>query len=119
MHGQFLIKKRKYWPKGVPGNYINQYLSSKQLEISKSFVQDMCGKWFYVPCTHDQDYATRIMSMHGVLDEIQDHSTWQLVGKWKTFKYAEPLSRHNCAKHWADVVNNGHHNPIALEESGQ
>ena len=29
--GQFLVKKRKYWPKFVPGDYINQYMKDKPL----------------------------------------------------------------------------------------
>ncbi len=31
VHGQFLIKKQKYWPKFVPGNQIDEYMSSKPL----------------------------------------------------------------------------------------
>ena len=39
------------------------------------------------------------MSTHGVLVKIQDYPTWWLVdGVWKTFKYAELFSLHNCAK---------------------
>ncbi len=54
-----------------------------------------------------EDYITKIMSTHGVLEEIQDHPTWCFVdGEWKKFKYADPLSRHNCAKNWVDDVNN-------------
>ena len=61
---------------------------------------------------------TKIMLLHGVLDEIQDHLTWWLVdGTWKTFKYVEPFSYHNHAKHWVDNVNNCHHDPIGLEEA--
>jgi len=57
------------------------------------------------------------MSTHGVLDEIQDHPTWRLMdGMWRTFKYAEPLSRHTGAKHWVDDVNNRRHDPIGLEQ---
>ncbi len=37
------------------------------------------------------------------------------LGTWKTFKYAEPFSRHNLAKHWVDDVSNGCHDPIGLE----
>ena len=117
VYSQFLIKKRRYWPKGVPGDYIDEYMSSKPLGATESFVQEINGKRFYVHCTRDRDYVTKIMSTHGVLDEIQDHSTWRLVGgEWKTFKYAEPFSRHNRAKHWVDDVNNRRHDPIALEE---
>jgi len=46
------------------------------------------------------ELITKIMSMHGVLDEIQDHAMWRLVdGVGRMFKYAWPFSRHNRAKH--------------------
>ena len=44
------------------------------------------------------------------------HGETQGIFKWKTFKYAEPLSRLNRAKHWVDDVNNRRHAPIGLEE---
>jgi hypothetical protein len=98
--GQFLIKKRKYWPKMVPGDYIDEYMSSKPLGHAESFVQNIEGKRFFIHCTKDRDYVTKMMSSHGVLDEIQDHVTYQHIdGKWQSFKYAEYLSRHNRAKH--------------------
>ena len=33
-----------------------------------------------------------------------------------SFKYTEPISRHNNAKHWVDDVNNRRHAPIGLED---
>ena len=116
--GQFLIKKRKYWPRFVPGDYIDEYMKEKPLGFSKTFVQVIEGTRFLIHCTKDRDYVTKIMSTHGLLDEIQDHSTWRLVdGTWKTFKYSEPFSRHNRGKHWVDDVNNRRHNPIGLEST--
>ncbi len=73
---------------------------------------------FFIHCTQDNEYVTKIMSTHGILDEIQDHPTWWLVnGVWKSLKYTEPLSCHNRAKHWVDDVNNCCHNPIGLESA--
>jgi hypothetical protein len=107
VHGQFLIKKRRCGPKGVPADYIDEYMPLKPLGTAETFVQDMCGKHFYVHCTRDHDYMTKMMSTYGILDEIQDHSTWRVVNsERKTFKYAEPFSRHNRAKHWVNDVNN-------------
>ena len=115
--GQFLVKKRKYWPKWVPGDYIDEYMRNKPLGHSETFVQLIDGIVFYIHCTRDADYVTKIMSTHGILDEIQDHPTWRLVdGTWKSFKYTEPLSRHNRSKHWVDDVNNRRHDPIGLED---
>jgi hypothetical protein len=79
LHGQFLIKKRKYWLKHIPGDYIDEYMAMKPLGHTETFVQVIEGKWFLVHCTKDRDYVTKIMSMHGVLDEIQDHGMWRLM----------------------------------------
>ena len=38
--GQFLIKKRRYWPQQVPGDHINDYMKGKELGAVESFVQD-------------------------------------------------------------------------------
>jgi hypothetical protein len=90
---------------------------TKPLGHTETFVQEMEGQQFLVHCTKDRDYVTKIMSPHGVLDEIQDNATWRLMdGVWRTFKYAEPFSRHNCAKHWVDDVNNHCHDP-SLEDA--
>ncbi len=114
---QSLIKKCWYWPAQVPGDQIDAFMMTKRLGETHTFVQDLEGVRFYVHCTRDSNCVTKIMSTHGLLEEIQDHPTWRLVdGEWKTFKYAEPLSHHNRAKHWVDDVNNCRHAPIGLEE---
>ncbi len=80
-------------------------------------MQEMEGKRFFVHCTKDCDYVTKIMSTHGALDEIQDHVIYRLIDRqWKSFKYAKPFSCHNHAKHWVDDVNNRRHDPIGLEQ---
>jgi hypothetical protein len=43
---QFLIKKGQHWPKKVPGDYIDRYMSSKPLGHTKSLVQEVDGKRF-------------------------------------------------------------------------
>ena len=70
--GQFLIKKRKYWPRFVPGDYIDEYMRGKPLGFSKTFVQVIEGTRFLIHCMKDHDYVRKIMLMHGLLDEIQD-----------------------------------------------
>jgi uncharacterized membrane protein len=71
-------------------------MMQKPLGDTETLVQELGGVRFLIHCTYDTDYVTKIMSMHGVLEVIQDHPTWRIVdGEWKTFKYAEPFSRHN------------------------
>ena len=82
------------------------------------YMQDTGDNKFLIHCTRDADYTTEIMSMHGVFDEIQVHSTWQMVNsEWKRFKCAEPFSPHNHMKYWVDDVNHHCHSPIALKNA--
>ena len=116
--GQALIKKRgRYWPKQVPGDEIDKEFKDAALGNTKTLCQELSNDYFLIQCCRDVDYVTKIMSTHGVLEEINDHPTWRFVdGEWKSFKYAEPFSRHNRAKHWVDDVNHRRHSPISLEE---
>ena len=93
-HGQFLIKKRRYWLKYVPGELIDGHMVGKHLGETKMYVQEIVGKKrFCIHCCCDADWTMKIMSMHGVLDKNQDHPTWQKVnGEWKMFMYAKPFS---------------------------
>lgn len=118
VYGQALIKKRgRYWPKGVPGDHIEEHFEGKELGYAESLIQIINGQQFIVHCQKDTKYVTKIMSMFGVLTEVEDHPTWrQVSGEWKSFKYAEPMSRHNRSKHWVDDVNNRRHDPVGLEE---
>lgn len=114
---QAYAKKRGHWPKGVPGDHIDEHFREAPLGHCESLVQMFDDTRFLVHCCRDADWVSKIMSTHGMLDEIQDHPTYRKVdGAWKTFKYAEPFSRYCRAKHWVDDVNNRRHDPIGLEE---
>ena len=100
------------------GDFIDQHMAGKRLGETETYVQEINGTRFLVHCCKDADWTTKIMSTHGVLDENQDHPTWRMIdGQWKTFKYAEPFSRHNRGKHWVDDVNQRRHAPISLESA--
>ncbi len=112
-----MIKKQGYWPAQVPGNNIDAHMMTKRLGEMATFIQDLQGMPYYVHCTCNVDYVTKIMSLHGMLEEKNNHSTWWCMnGEWKTmFNYAKPFSRHNKRKHWIKDVNNHCHDLIGLE----
>ena len=115
--GQSLIKKRKYWPKGCPGNLIDEYMEGKALGFVKKILQDMDGILFSIHCTRDDRFVTKLMSTHGLIKEVHDHKTYrQKDGEWVSLNYVEYLSRHNRSKHWVDDVNNRRHDHIGLEQ---
>ena len=119
VYSQALIKKRKYWPKDVPGDHIDRYFDGKPLGYCKSLKQDMNGIPFYVHCCKDSRYVTKMMSTHGLLTTVPDHITYRQKpdGGWESFHYPMFLSNHNRSKHWVDDINNRHHgDPIGLEQ---
>ena len=117
VYGQALIKKRKFWPKHCPGEQIERYFDGKELGFTKTLRQEIDGIAFNIHCTRDDKHVTKMMSTHGLLNEVVDHKTYRQVdGEWKSFNYAEYLSRHNRCKHWVDDVNNRRHDPIGLEQ---
>ena len=80
----------------------------------------MGGVPFNIHCTRDDRFVTKLMSTHGLLNEVPDHSTYcQKEGEWEKFKYSEYLSCHNHSKHWVDDVNNRRLDPICLEQVWQ
>jgi hypothetical protein len=117
VYGAALIKKRRYWPRLVPGDQIDAYFKDKGLGVADTLEQDIEGTKFLIHCQNDTKYVTKIMATYGLICENADHTTYRHVGgEWKSFKYVEPMSRHNHSKHWVDDFNQRRHQPIALED---
>ena len=56
-------------------------MEGKPLGFVKTLRQDMCGGvTFNIHCTRDNRFVTKLMSSHGLLNEVPDHSTYQK--KW-------------------------------------
>jgi hypothetical protein len=88
-----------------------------ELGTAKTYVQTIEDTKFLIHCHKDDKYVCKIMSTHGLMTTVENHTTYRYVGgEWKSFKYCEPMSRHNHAKHWVDDINNRRHDPIGLEE---
>ena len=81
VYADVLIKKRKYWPKGVPGDSIDQYFSDKDvthvdmLEAITEKVPDV--KAFNIFCFKGPEYAINIMSIWMTLEELDGADTRQ------------------------------------------
>jgi hypothetical protein len=118
VYGQAIVKKRKFWPKFVPGDHIIDHFKTAALGTTETYKQTLDGEEFLVHCYRDDKYVCKMMSCHGLLDEVPDHKTARKVnGQWKSFCYAEPFSRHNNGKHWVDDHNNRRHDPISLDDT--
>ena len=68
VYDQSLIKKRRYWPKNVPGDAIDSYFANKELGSAKTFRQVFDGKPSLVHYHKEDRYVTKIMSTHGLIN---------------------------------------------------
>jgi len=96
-----LIKKRRYWPKHVPGDATDRYFQDKEV---RSF-DALCGYMNCMPyqifCMKEPECAMKIMATYSELTVPQSQKTFfqKLVGPSGThrevsFKYTEPFANH-------------------------
>ena len=79
VYGKLLIKKRKYWTNGCPGAHIDSYMEGKPLGFVKTLMQDMVGVPFNIHFTRAYRFVTKLMSTHGLLNEVPDNSTYRKI----------------------------------------
>ena len=118
VYGQALIKKRgRYWPKGVPGDMIDDYFKDKEIGECETLQVEFEGKTLFIHCQKEEKYITKFMSTFGTLDDGHETKRTTSDGTAKRFFYPEPISWHNKAKHWVDDHNQRRHSPIDLAET--
>ena len=65
VYAAVIIKKCKYWPKGVPGDAIGQYFSEKYVtyvDMLEAIIEDGPeGKAFNIFCFKEPQYVLKIM----------------------------------------------------------
>jgi hypothetical protein len=128
--GQALIKKRKYWPKLVPGDHIDEYMKSKEVRECDALNMasatttpgETSDKW-HIFCMKEPDYVMKVMSTHGTLEDLPDKKTRRTFKNasnqsvTKIFPYKEPFGLHYKFRHQVDDHNNRRHQPISIERS--
>lgn len=120
-----LIKKRKYWPKHVPGNAIDAYMAEKEVGSMDSLNGKMDNTPYDIFVLKEPDYSMKIMSTYGgLIEKAGQHETtrtWKENGETKTtkFKYKEPFANHYDYRHCVDDHNHIRHGDegISIEDT--
>jgi len=118
-----LIKKRRYWPAGVPGDIIDAYFADK--EEGYAATCDAIapnGGPFFIHCFKEPNYVMKIMATWMTLDEFGGGTKRKWKGAdgraiEKKLKYKQPFGMHFLHRHWVDDHNNRRHKPILFETS--
>ena len=120
-----LIKKRKYWPKGVPGDAIDKYFADKDfthVDMLEAITEEVPeGKAFKIFCFKEPEYVMKIMATCMTLEELDGADTRQEYrgrdcdSLARLFKYRQPFGLHFRYHHQVDDHNNRIHATISIE----
>lgn len=123
VYGASLIKKRRYWPKHVPGDKIVADFEGKEVGYADAIANESMGVKYHIYCMKEPDYTMMIMSTHGTLERVAEAKTKRCYKNddgavtTKEFEYPEPMHQHFFARHVVDDHNNRRHSPISIEET--
>ncbi len=110
LFGYALIKKRRYWPAGVPGDMMQQFFDADGVNVGDnhaiSGTKD--GVVYNLWGVKEPDYVMRMMSLGGPLAAYD--TCKEAVRKWMEggievvhwFKYACPIDWNFCYRHTVD-----------------
>ena len=119
-----LIKKRRYWPKYVPGDEIDQHFTAKEVGATDTLKGVLDNVPYDIFCMKEPDYVMKIMSTYGGLVEKEGQKksfrtfTGENGKEEKTeFIYKLPFLNHFDFRHIVDDHNKLRHKIPSLEET--
>ena len=117
VYGAPLIKKKKYWPKGVPGAAIDAHFEDKDVNHCEILEASVDGLTLQVMYMKEPKYVMKIMCKWMTLDDFEGGQTrreYLLDGikTTKTFCYKQPFRMHYKFINQVDDNNNRGHLPI-------
>jgi Transposase IS4 len=122
VYSSTVIKKRRYWPKYIDGEVIDQHFQIKKVGQCDSLQETLSGKAFSIFCMKEENYTMKLMAMYVALVEIDGSKTLRLITAVncekfiKSCNYNEPFHNHFKFHHQVDYPNNSRHSPLSLEE---
>jgi hypothetical protein len=114
LFGCALIKKRRYWPAGVPGDAMQQFFDADGVNVgdNHAIAGTMNGVMYNLWGMKEPDYVMRMMATGGPLAGYE--TCKEALRKWteggievvRRFRYACPFDWHFRYRHAVDDHNN-------------
>ena len=123
VYSSAVIKKRRYWPKYIDRECINQHFQTKEVGQCDSLPGIWSGKTFSIFCMKEENYTMKFMAMYEAFVKIDGSKTLRSLTAVsgekfiQSFKYTEPFHNHFKFRHQVDGHNNSRHSSLSLEES--
>jgi hypothetical protein len=88
------VKKRRYWPKHVPGGDIIDHFKDKEVGAIDARKGTLDEVPFYLFGMKEPDYTMIIMSTYGTLLRMDEEKRRHLPNTVLSFKYPEVVHNH-------------------------
>ena len=114
-----VIKKRRYWPKFVPGDDINEHMKDKNVGDVDCLQGTLQNERYNLFVMKEPEYNMKLMATYGSLTYHHNEkvNVRNVEGEKKTFKYTKPFSDHFKYRHMIDDHNNLRHSSPSLEDT--
>lgn len=121
-----VIKKRKYWPRHVPGFEMDERMRQEGVQVgdTNSLAGNLDGVDYDLLCVRDVEFVMKLMFTHGGLTVPSNAETKRRKIKRRDgtpetllFKCQEPWHNHYLCRHAVDDHNNMRHSDISFEET--
>ena len=114
-----VIKKRRYWPKFVPGDEIEERLKEKEVGAVDCLKGQIDSVPYNIFTMKEPDYNMKLMATYGTLtvEQGEKESVRHFGEKSMKFKYTKIFSYHFKYRHMVDDHNNLRHSTPTLEDT--
>ena len=79
IYSSAVIKKRRYWPKYIDGEGIDQQFQTEKVGQCDSLPGTLSGKAFSIFCMKEENYTMKLMDTYGALVKIDGSKTLRLL----------------------------------------
>jgi hypothetical protein len=124
VYASAVIKKRKYWPKHVPSDAMDEYMNNPGHNKKVGDMATLKGVLDGIPynlfCIKDVDYNMKLMLTYGALvsaPSAPDKQRTMPDGTKVSIKYTMPVKNHYLYRHAVDDHNNLHQSDISVEQT--
>ena len=116
-----LIKKRRYWPKHIPGDEIIAHFADKEIGDADAISGILEEVPFYIVGMKEPDYVMQIMTTYGTMKQLGDQKLRHVMVNGSrqvhSFRYPEVVHNHYQYRDVIDNHNSQCMHPISMEET--
>jgi hypothetical protein len=117
LHGTVVLKKKKYWAKGLPGDEILEALRMADVGTTKVLVGKFKGEKIWIGCQVDSKHTTLIGNTWSTTERNGKKKKRKVGGRLVEFNYCAYQNTWYWIRHAVDDANHNRAHPLPLEDT--